>query len=123
MEIKVGEKPILFAFLPILIDKQMDGVDSEATINSSICIKTIEMHSGGEPLRIVESGWPALPGTERTLLQKRRYVRQFHDHLRKFIMHEPRGHHDMYGVLILEADHPEADFAVLFMHNEGYRFG
>jgi trans-L-3-hydroxyproline dehydratase len=35
-------------------------------------------------------------------------------------MHEPRGHFDMYGVIPVEPDLPEADLAVLFMHNEGY---
>ena len=34
-------------------------------------------------------------------------------------MLEPRGHDDMYGALLVEPDHPEADLAVLFMHNEG----
>jgi trans-L-3-hydroxyproline dehydratase len=35
-------------------------------------------------------------------------------------MFEPRGHYDMYGVLPVAPDHPEADMAVLFIHNEGY---
>jgi trans-L-3-hydroxyproline dehydratase len=35
-------------------------------------------------------------------------------------MREPRGHDGMYGALLVEPDHPEADLAVLFMHNEGY---
>ena len=35
-------------------------------------------------------------------------------------MHEPRGHNDMYGVILVEPDHPDADLAVLFCHNEGY---
>ena len=34
-------------------------------------------------------------------------------------MLEPRGHDGMYGALLVEPDHPEADLAVLFMHNEG----
>jgi trans-L-3-hydroxyproline dehydratase len=35
-------------------------------------------------------------------------------------MHEPRGHADMYGAVLVEPDHPEADLAVLFLHGEGY---
>ncbi len=81
-------------------------------------ITTTEMHSGGEPVRIIESGYPAIPG--RTILDKRQYVRHNLDHLRKFLMFEPRGHFDMYGVIPVEPDHPDADMAVLFMHNEGY---
>ena len=36
-------------------------------------------------------------------------------------MLEPRGHDGMYGALLVEPDHPDADLAVLFMHNEGYQ--
>ncbi|MFQ5966311.1 MAG: proline racemase family protein [Acidimicrobiia bacterium] len=81
-------------------------------------ITTTEMHTGGEPVRIVTSGYPEIRGS--TILEKRAYVREYLDHLRRFLMFEPRGHADMYGVLPVEPDHPEADLAVLFMHNEGY---
>lgn len=81
-------------------------------------ITTTEMHTGGEPVRIVESGYPPIPGD--TILDKRRYVRDHLDHLRTTLMHEPRGHFDMYGVIPVAPDLPEADLAVLFMHNEGY---
>ncbi len=77
-----------------------------------------DMHTGGEPLRIVTSGYPALP--KGTILEKRAYVRDHLDHLRKILMFEPRGHYDMYGALLVEPDLPGADMAVLFMHNEGY---
>ncbi len=35
-------------------------------------------------------------------------------------MYEPRGHRDMYGAVLLPPYRPDADIAVLFMHNEGY---
>jgi proline racemase len=81
-------------------------------------IETVEMHTGGEPVRIIVSGYPVLQG--RTLLEKRRDAREHHDHVRRRLMHEPRGHFDMYGALPVPADHPDAAFAVLFLHNEGY---
>lgn len=81
-------------------------------------IKTIEMHTGGEPLRIITEGIP-LP-EQTTLLEKRRYLRDEADHYRRFLMFEPRGHKDMYGALLVPADHPDADFGVIFLHNEGY---
>jgi proline racemase len=81
-------------------------------------IHTVEMHTGGEPVRIVVDGYPPIPG--ETILAKRRHAREHLDHLRRLLMFEPRGHHDMYGVVPVEPDHPEADLAVLFMHNEGY---
>ncbi|MHA6686098.1 proline racemase family protein [Mesorhizobium sp. A556] len=77
-----------------------------------------DMHTGGEPVRIVTSGYPAIPAG--TILEKRAYVRDSLDHLRKMLMFEPRGHYDMYGVLPVEPDLPGSDLAVLFMHNEGY---
>jgi len=81
-------------------------------------ISTVEMHTGGEPTRIVVDGWPAFSGT--TLLDKRREAKERFDHLRRWLMLEPRGHDGMYGALLVEPDYPEAELAVLFMHNEGY---
>lgn len=81
-------------------------------------LTVVDMHTGGEPLRIVTGGYPAIP--KGTILEKRAYVRDHLDHLRKILMFEPRGHYDMYGALLVEPDLPGADLAVLFMHNEGY---
>ncbi|OSQ37508.1 proline racemase [Thalassospira mesophila] len=76
------------------------------------------MHTGGEPLRIITGGLPPVLGND--ILAKRRYVREHLDHLRQFLMFEPRGHADMYGALLVEPSLPDADLAVLFLHNEGY---
>ncbi|MCL1035756.1 proline racemase family protein [Shewanella submarina] len=81
-------------------------------------ITTLEMHTGGEPLRIVTSGFPHLKGD--TILAKRQDCLANHDDLRKALMFEPRGHADMYGALIVEPERPDSDFGVLFLHNEGY---
>ena len=51
-------------------------------------IKTIDAHTAGEPLRVIISGFPELPG--KTILDKRRYARQHLDHLRTALMWEPR---------------------------------
>jgi trans-L-3-hydroxyproline dehydratase len=81
-------------------------------------LEVLDMHTGGEPVRIVRSGYPPVVGT--TILDKRRYARERLDHLRRFLMFEPRGHADMYGALLVEPSLPEADLAVLFLHNAGY---
>jgi proline racemase len=81
-------------------------------------LSTVEMHTGGEPTRIVVDGWPRLAAS--TLLDKRREAKERFDRLRRGLMLEPRGHDGMYGALLVEPDHPEADLAVLFMHNEGW---
>jgi trans-L-3-hydroxyproline dehydratase len=88
------------------------------TPSTPLALDTVEMHTGGEPVRIVVSGYPPIPGA--TILAKRRHAREHLDHLRRLLMFEPRGHVDMYGVIPVEPDLPEADLAVLFMHNEGY---
>jgi trans-L-3-hydroxyproline dehydratase len=79
-------------------------------------IATIEMHTGGEPLRVITSGLPRLEG--RTVLEKRRFFRDHHDHLRTGLMWEPRGHADMYGAVVTPSLDADAD--VFFVHNEGY---
>jgi trans-L-3-hydroxyproline dehydratase len=81
-------------------------------------VGAVEMHTGGEPTRIIVDGWPAFEAP--TLLGKRREAKERFDHLRRGLMLEPRGHDGMYGALLVEPDHPDADLAVLFMHNEGY---
>ena len=82
----------------------------------ALCISTVDMHTGGEPLRIVTDGLPELEG--RTVLEKRRYFREHFDHLRSGLMFEPRGHADMYGAVLTRS--ADADFDVFFLHNEGY---
>jgi trans-L-3-hydroxyproline dehydratase len=93
-------------------------VRKDQLAEASLGIETIEMHTGGEPVRLVIGGFPDIPGS--TILAKRRHAREHLDHLRRLLMFEPRGHYDMYGVIRVEPDHPEAHLAVLFIHNEGY---
>ncbi|MCR8644774.1 proline racemase family protein [Paenibacillus sp. N1-5-1-14] len=79
---------------------------------------TIDAHTGGEPLRIITGGIPPLRGN--TILEKRAYFRENLDYIRQVLMYEPRGHHGMYGCVITPPVSDDADFGVLFMHNEGY---
>ena len=79
-------------------------------------VTTIDMHTGGEPLRVIVEGLPPIEG--RTVLEKRRYFRDHYDHLRTGLMWEPRGHADMYGAVLTSS--ADADFDVFFIHNEGY---
>ena len=79
-------------------------------------VSTVDMHTGGEPLRVFTSGLPSIEG--RTVLEKRRYFRQHYDYIRTGTMWEPRGHADMYGAVVLPS--LDADFDVFFLHNEGY---
>lgn len=103
-------------FLLIYLKDQMDF--PKLPPHDGPFLSVVDMHTGGEPLRVIVSGYPKV--NRDTVLAKRRYVRDHLDHLRKVLMFEPRGHYDMYGALLVESEIPEADLGVLFMHNEGY---
>jgi trans-L-3-hydroxyproline dehydratase len=81
-------------------------------------ISVTDMHTAGEPVRIITGGYPQLEG--KTILEKRRDAEKNHDHIRRLLMLEPRGHRDMYGVIPVEPSDPRADLAVLFIHCSGY---
>lgn len=81
-------------------------------------ISTAEVHTAGEPFRIVTSGLPKLPGS--TIVERRAWCADNLDYIRCALMHEPRGHADMYGAYLTDPVSPNADFGVIFMHNEGY---
>ena len=81
-------------------------------------IKTIDMHTGGEPLRVIVDGFPELKGN--SVLEYRRYCKDNYDYLRTALMFEPRGHADMYGCILLPPNDNDGDFGIIFLHNEGY---
>jgi proline racemase len=78
----------------------------------------MDLHAGGEPLRIIRSGFPEVPYLP--VLERRKWVMENADHVRRSLMYEPRGHRDMYGAILLPTYSQSADMTVLFMHNEGY---
>jgi len=79
---------------------------------------TIDAHTAGEPLRIIIAGYPDLKG--ETILSNREFIHKNYDIYRTALMWEPRGHADMYGCIITEPETEEADFGLIFLHNEGY---
>ena len=85
---------------------------------SYLSIKTLECHTGGEPLRIITSGFPTLNGS--TILEMRDDCLKNYDELRRALMFEPRGHADMYGAIITDAERKDSHFGAIFIHNEGY---
>ena len=72
----------------------------------------------GEPFRIVTGGVEVPRGA--TILDKRRDALERLDHVRRLLVHEPRGHADMYGCFVVEPDDGGADLGVVFFHNAGY---
>lgn len=86
--------------------------------NQHLAIRTIDLHTGGEPLRVIIDGFPPVQGDH--VLARRAYIRDHYDHLRTALMFEPRGHADMYGCLLVPPNDDGADFGIIFIHNEGY---
>ncbi|MEA3317507.1 MAG: proline racemase family protein [Bacteroidota bacterium] len=86
--------------------------------NNWLKIRTIDMHTEGEPLRVFLDGLPEIKG--KTILEKRQYFKDNLDYIRTGTMWEPRGHADMYGAIITEPTSSDADFGTFFIHNEGY---
>ena len=80
--------------------------------------RTIDMHTAGEPVRIVLDGFPEPQGA--TVLAKRADAMSRLDIHRQRLMLEPRGHAEMYGALPVAASAPGAAFGVLFMHHSGF---
>ena len=80
--------------------------------------KTIDMHTGGEPLRVIMEGLPEIDA--KSVLEYRRILRDQHDYVRQVLMYEPRGHADMYGCVLTPPNDDTGDFGIVFLHNEGY---
>ncbi|SDY62714.1 proline racemase [Tindallia californiensis] len=81
-------------------------------------IHTIDSHTMGEPTRIVVGGIPQIPGT--TMADKKSHLENNLDYMRTSLMHEPRGHNDMFGSIITASTVEEADFGIIFMDGGGY---
>jgi len=86
--------------------------------DAPLAVDTVDYHTGGEPFRIIVNGVPPLDGA--TILERRRFALRHLDHVRRFLVHEPRGHADMYGCHVGPPNDAGADLGVVFFHNEGY---
>lgn len=81
-------------------------------------IQAVDSHTMGEPTRVLTGGIPNIPG--KTMPEKKAYLEANLDYLRTAVMHEPRGHKDMFGSIITAPTHPEADLGIIFMDGGGY---
>ncbi len=81
-------------------------------------LTVVDTHTLGEFTRIVVGGMPEIKGD--TILEKQAYIREHYDYIRTALMLEPRGHRDMFGAIITDPVHEEADFGVVFMETEDY---
>ncbi|MER2262885.1 MAG: proline racemase family protein [Psychrobacillus sp.] len=83
-----------------------------------LSLETIDTHTMGEATRIVINGFPKIVG--KTMMDKKEYVKENYDHLRKLLMNEPRGHKDMFGAILTEPTNEECDIGIIFMDSGSY---
>ena len=81
-------------------------------------IKVIDSHTGGEPTRVVISGFPDLGSG--TMEERLELFRRDHDELRAAIVREPRGYDAIVGALLTEPMDPASTAGVIFFNNVGY---
>ena len=81
-------------------------------------MRVVDSHTEGEPTRLVIAGGPPLGGgplSER----RRRFAEEF-DHVRRFVINEPRGHDALVGALLCEPEDSSCAAGLIFFNNVGY---
>jgi proline racemase len=81
-------------------------------------ITTVDTHTMGEPTRVVTSGIAHIPGKQ--MADKKNWLSENLDHIRRMLMLEPRGHQDMFGAVLTEPVSDTACAGVIFMDSGGY---
>ena len=81
-------------------------------------ISAVDTHACGEPGRVIVGGVLDVPG--KTIFEKKEHLQQHADHLRKFMLREPRGYPAANCNLILPACHPDADAGYVIMEQVEY---
>ena len=81
-------------------------------------LHVIDSHTGGEPTRLVMSGFPELVGT--SIADQLDHLRTHHDQWRRACLLEPRGNDVLVGALYCAPVTPGATCGVIFFNNAGY---
>ena len=103
--------------------RQHPSVHCRATANHAMervmkRLHVIDSHTGGEPTRLVMSGFPELAGA--TIAEQLQHLRSEHDPWRRACLLEPRGNDVLVGALYCEPVTPGATCGVIFFNNAGY---
>ncbi|MGD2178386.1 MAG: proline racemase family protein [Anaerolineae bacterium] len=81
---------------------------------------TLDLHAGGEPIRLLIDGLPPIPG--RTINDKRLVLGERFDHVRLLLTREPRGHRDMLAAVVTNPVSEDGDFGIVFMDARRYPY-
>ncbi|HEY0971684.1 MAG TPA: proline racemase family protein [Gemmatimonadales bacterium] len=92
--------------------------DDAAATPLPAAIRVIDSHTEGEPTRVVTDGWPMPRGA--TMAARRDDLRARHDHLRRAVVDEPRGHAAIVGALLTPPVNEDSVAGVIFFNNGTY---
>ena len=77
----------------------------------------VDSHTEGMPTRVVTGGLSPIPGA--TMAERREHFVKNMDHIRQFLVNEPRGHAAMSGAILQPPTRPDADWGVLYIEVSG----
>ncbi|TCO62617.1 proline racemase family protein [Actinocrispum wychmicini] len=77
----------------------------------------VDSHTEGMPTRVITGGVGVIPGD--TMAARRLYFMENLDHIRQFLVNEPRGHAAMSGAILQPPTRPDADMGVLYIEVSG----
>ena len=77
----------------------------------------VDSHTEGMPTRVITGGVGPIPGA--TMAERREHFVKNMDHIRQFLVNEPRGHAAMSGAILQPATRPDADWGVLHIEVSG----
>ena len=80
-------------------------------------VRAVDSHTEGMPTRVVLDGIGEIPGA--TMNERRLHFIAHLDHLRHFLMDEPRGHPAMSGAILQRPTRPDCDWGVVYIEVSG----
>lgn len=86
-------------------------------MRSTRCLTAVDSHTEGMPTRVITGGVGVIPGD--TMALRRLHFVEHLDHLRRFLVNEPRGHSAMSGAILQPPTRPDADWGVLYIEVSG----
>jgi proline racemase len=87
-------------------------------MNFSRMIAAVDVHACGEPGRVIVGGVPHVPGN--SIFEKKLYLEQHADGLRKLMLREPRGYPALCCNLLVPPCSPGADAGLIIMEQTEY---
>lgn len=86
-------------------------------IPARVPIRAVDSHTEGMPTRVVVDGIDEIPGA--TMNEKRLHFIAHLDHLRHFLMDEPRGHPAMSGAILQPSTRADCAWGVVYIEVSG----